>query len=552
MACYSNSTMKKRLRSLSVAIRKNSARTLKIIALVLILLAGVGMRVYQFPNYPEGLNQDEASAAYESYSLLQTGKDRWGYGWPVYFLGWGSGQNVLLSYLSLPSIALFGLTPFAIRLIPLLLAIATLPLLFYAVRKWHGTNIALMALLIMALTPWHVLLSRWGLESNILPFFMMLGVALVTYALHAPKKRSWVILFSLIPFALGLYAYGIFSVVLPIFALLVTVFYWKYWVPRWKWWVGAALIAITIALPFGLFALKNYVLHREYSFESSLPFTIPLMTESRLEQIRGEQMFNGRYVNGDPINNLYLIVVYKLNDGMVYDNIGEHPPLPVAVLLLSVAGLAATLWAAIRSRGKEISIFLLWFLSVIPLLFIAALNTVELNTLFIPIIVLASVGVFSIATFFRWKYWTAAVLTATCVYIIGFSATMYVEYFSPANAERLATNYNPGLNTAIPSAVKHADGKPLYIGDDILLNYVQFLFNTKTPPAEYQKEDVHPKNPDFKNFYFNGWRIPNGTEYYVLRAGYPLFNCKNQKIVEQTNSLMLFRCGPRSPMPSLK
>ncbi|MGH7534310.1 MAG: glycosyltransferase family 39 protein, partial [Gemmatimonadales bacterium] len=94
---------------------RRSATGWSLVAVLLIGL-GVGLRLYLFPVVPPGLNQDEAAAAYEAYSLLQTGQDRWGNRLPPYFPAWGSGQSVLLSYLTAPFLALFGLSIAAVRL----------------------------------------------------------------------------------------------------------------------------------------------------------------------------------------------------------------------------------------------------------------------------------------------------------------------------------------------------------------------------------------------------------------------------------------------------
>jgi hypothetical protein len=92
-----------------------SSRPRKRIVLVLLLLAGTFMLLYKFPSVPIGLHQDEMSEAYESYCLLHTGADRWGLPLPVYFVGWGSGQNVLQSYLTIPVVAALGLTRVSAR-----------------------------------------------------------------------------------------------------------------------------------------------------------------------------------------------------------------------------------------------------------------------------------------------------------------------------------------------------------------------------------------------------------------------------------------------------
>src|SRR5262244_681933 len=80
--------------------------------LLFLLIVGLSsvLRFYEFPLLPSGLSSDEVSAGYETYALLLHGTDRWGNKFPVYFPGWGSGQNVLLSYLNIPFVKFFGLT----------------------------------------------------------------------------------------------------------------------------------------------------------------------------------------------------------------------------------------------------------------------------------------------------------------------------------------------------------------------------------------------------------------------------------------------------------
>ena len=155
-----------------------------------VLGLGIAVRVWHFPAVPPGLNQDEAASAYEAFSLTQTGCDKWGNPWPVYFPAWGSGQNVLLAYLTIPVIKAFGLSIFAARLVPLLLGLLTLPLFYYCLRPL-GRYPALLGLLLLAVAPWHFMLSRWGLESNLLPFWMLLGCTTLSRAISTQRRR-WI------------------------------------------------------------------------------------------------------------------------------------------------------------------------------------------------------------------------------------------------------------------------------------------------------------------------------------------------------------------------
>ena len=64
------------------------------------LLLGIFIRVWRFGTVPGGINQDEAFAGYEACSLLNYGVDSAGYRSPCNIVSWGSGMNVLESYLA--------------------------------------------------------------------------------------------------------------------------------------------------------------------------------------------------------------------------------------------------------------------------------------------------------------------------------------------------------------------------------------------------------------------------------------------------------------------
>ena len=93
---------------------------------ILILILGIGARLWMFGDVPGGINQDEAFAAREAWSLLHYGKDSFGYSYPMYLTAWGSGMNALNTYLMMPFIALFGMHTWVFRLPQMLIGILSL------------------------------------------------------------------------------------------------------------------------------------------------------------------------------------------------------------------------------------------------------------------------------------------------------------------------------------------------------------------------------------------------------------------------------------------
>ena len=130
------------------------------------LLIGILARTFMFGEVPGDINQDEAFAGYNAYTLLHYARDSYGYRLPVYLTAWGSGMNALESYLMIPFVALFGLKIWAIRLPMLLVGIFSLVAVYKIVLRFSNTKFALLALFLVAISPWHVMLSRWALECR--------------------------------------------------------------------------------------------------------------------------------------------------------------------------------------------------------------------------------------------------------------------------------------------------------------------------------------------------------------------------------------------------
>lgn len=153
-----------------------------------LILIGVLLRFYRLGSLPAGLNQDEASMGYDAFALANYGVDRNGYHFPVYPVAWGAGHGPLYVYFSSIFIKLFGLSVFSYRFGMALLGGGTLVLFFFLLKRLSSAKAALTGLFLLAISPWHILLSRWGLDSNPVPFFVLLAVFL--YVLAIGKAKS--------------------------------------------------------------------------------------------------------------------------------------------------------------------------------------------------------------------------------------------------------------------------------------------------------------------------------------------------------------------------
>jgi len=79
------------------------------IVLLIVSLLSVSLFLYKLTSSPPCLNADEATNAYDAYSILKTGKDQYGNFLPLRFKSFGDYKLPLLTYLAIPFIKVFGL-----------------------------------------------------------------------------------------------------------------------------------------------------------------------------------------------------------------------------------------------------------------------------------------------------------------------------------------------------------------------------------------------------------------------------------------------------------
>lgn len=133
----------------------------------LIIVLSVILRFFRLDQVPSGLIPEEASTAWNAYSLSQTGRDEWGNLMPVIFTETGGFKLALNSYLMIPAVKVFGLNEFSARF-PTALAgvLAVILTYFLTVELFKREDIALSAAFLLSISPWHVSMSRYGVDVN--------------------------------------------------------------------------------------------------------------------------------------------------------------------------------------------------------------------------------------------------------------------------------------------------------------------------------------------------------------------------------------------------
>ena len=223
----------------------------------LILLLGAVLRLYRLGAIPAGMHQDESMGAWNAYALFHEGIDSAGHHFPTSLANWGDGQSPLYSWLIIPFIALNGghVNSFISRLPQALVAILTLFAVYDLMRRMFNRKLGIWTMFLLAICPWHIMMSRWGLEVNLSPGFLIFG--LYFFILGLENMRF--LLLSGLCYGLVLYCYGVMWPVVPIILIIQIVYglyHKKLTINRYS--IGAAVILFFLAVPHILFTKTSH------------------------------------------------------------------------------------------------------------------------------------------------------------------------------------------------------------------------------------------------------------------------------------------------------
>ena len=415
-------------------------------------LVALFVRVYQFGQVPGGFNQDGAMAAIDAKALADYGTDHYGMRYPVHLTAWGYGQmSALLSYLMVPFIKLMGLNPVSARLPQLLVSLLGLGMLYFFGRDAFGKKAALVIFAFAAITPWHILQSRWALDCNLYPHFFLFGVYFLNRSLRA-RHRKLLLCLSMVMFGLCMYCYGIAIYTLPLFLLLACVYLLAKRKVRWDEALLALAVWLAVAWPFIMVMAINFF--QWDTIETPL-FTLPYFSGS----IRsGDILFFSENVLAQLWENIKSLqrTVFAQGNDLPWNNIPAFGSIYQFSLPFAVLGFVYTL---LQVRKNDAAVLLLFF-------FITGLwcgistngvNINRVNIIFYPQIIFTALG---IDTVLRRVGRFPLHLGLAAVYLVSF-ALLCSTYFG-SYAREMEYYFFKDFGSAL-STLKDSEADKIYI-----------------------------------------------------------------------------------------
>jgi len=262
-----------------------------LIIVVILVLAAI-LRFWQLGQMPYGITNDEASYIYSAYSISQTLKDVGGKFLPFSF----NLENPLSPvpiYLNAIFLRILGLSVFTGRFLYALLGVGCVFLLFLLAKDLFKDNkIALISALVLAVSPWHLHISRSAYEAGVALFFFLLA-ALIFIKNVKKGNINW----SLPLFILAFYSYHATKIFF-IFFVFVLVFTYKNVFKRKKELAFFLTVVFVIIISFFIIGKGQGGLERGGLFlyndmETAANF-VNLEREKSLAPFNMRQIFNNK------------------------------------------------------------------------------------------------------------------------------------------------------------------------------------------------------------------------------------------------------------------
>ncbi|HID89009.1 MAG TPA: hypothetical protein EYP52_04770 [Anaerolineae bacterium] len=298
-----------------------------------VTVLAAALRFVALGQIPPGLYHDEAYNGLDGLEVL-AGR------WMVYFPA-NYGREPLYIYLTALSLALFGRTPVALRLAAAVVGTLTVPITTLLARSWFGKRVGWLSGAVLAVTLWHVHLSRVAFRAVTMPLWAALALLVGGRAWRRGGWGWW--LLAGFVYGLGFYTYLAVRLT-PVVLLLWVVLLLARGKAR-RLWQGAIWFGLGVAI--ALAPLVGYAVGH-WAVVMGRPGSV--------------SVFNPVINHGDLMGTILRHLIRTL--GMFFvrgDRIPRHnfPGRPVFDPVLGLAFVGGMVWAVVRARRRLAPAFLL-------------------------------------------------------------------------------------------------------------------------------------------------------------------------------------------------
>ncbi|MEK9157955.1 MAG: glycosyltransferase family 39 protein, partial [Patescibacteria group bacterium] len=227
---------------------------------IAILVVASFFRLYHLDKYPPGLYPDEAMNGSNALVANETGQYQ-------IFYPENTGREGLFINIQAVSLKIFGIHPWALRVVSAIFGILTVLGLYLLARELFDWRMGAVSSFLLAISFWHVNFSKIGFRAIMVPFILVYAFYFLWRGLkHSNLKYFfWAGIFA----GLGFNTYTAYQIA-PLIFLFVFINYWTFLKNKFshpyfehaknRLLAGFAMFMIVtffVALPIGVYFLRN-------------------------------------------------------------------------------------------------------------------------------------------------------------------------------------------------------------------------------------------------------------------------------------------------------
>jgi 4-amino-4-deoxy-L-arabinose transferase-like glycosyltransferase len=462
--------------------------------LITILLLAAVLRIWKIGSIPPGLTPDEAALGYNAYSILHTGRDEYGKILPIIFKSFGDYKPGLYVYLTVPSVAIFGLNEFSTRLPSVLAGVLSVFLIYLVTRKMFNSmgvgkwKPEIITAVVAACNPYLIYFSRGAWEANVA---LTLTLAGIYFFLKSFEKNKYII-FTSLAFALTLLTYqGAKLSTAIVLALLIMVYWKEFWKIKLSYLLLSLGLGIIISIPIvlslfngqtqrlAIFSIFSYQRPQSeiqtYSDGYFLLFHSNQLNYFRMIMSRWFNFYSGKFLvfEGDLANPV------------------DTSPFQGVLLLADLVMLPVGLFFLFKNKLSKGSLFVLLWLILAP--FSVAISRDETNAVrslnaSVPMVIVVSIGIYFTLDWIskrKHSFLYCFILSMLYAFSLIYFLDAYFIHLPAHNSNYWRYGYREAVRYITPIQNNY---KTIVFEQSFDQPYIYFLFYQKYDPSKYQKQ----------------------------------------------------------------
>ena len=462
-------------------------KNLKTFLIIAIIILAAVLRLYRLGDYPVSIYWDEAAIGYNAHSIAQTGRDEYGRKWPLSFKSFNDFKLPGYIYLDSIFVKALGLSESSVRLPSALAGILAVIFIYLLTKRlfenldWE-LEISTLTALMLAISPWHIQLSRAAFETNIALTLVLVGI----YLLFAGRKKKLFALLAIPISLLAFYFYYSSYTFVPLITIAFVIIYKSKIQKNIKFYIAGFLIGLVMVVPaISLLSTQEGSKRiREVSIFADRSLSEQYIQASATREDLLSKFFLNRRIPVaiEALDNYFI----HFSPGFLFfgsDPNARHHPVGIGNLFIwQIPLLVAGLWFLVKLKDTKLKYFLVTFVAIAP---IPAAFTIEVPhslrayNLVIPVTILSALGIVYLIKSSTLKIVTAIVAV---IFFIHYLYNYYVIYPIKHDA---AWAY--GYETLYQNLKRIEDNYDTIIVTGYYWKpYIYYLFYNQISPGIYQ------------------------------------------------------------------